>query len=472
MVIIGTVGVLAFAALGVRQTLNSASSAPSRVLFGLLQLAVLTFATIGVLDTLRGSALRGIRALGSTGRMVPVDNPIFRTTMELLTGTPLTPGNMPEVMTCGDQLYPRLWGDLRAAQRSISIQLYYCEPGRMAEEMRALLVERSQMGVRVFVLVDAFGAQDMPVAWLSSLRNAGVEVATFRPVHWWSLNRANNRSHVRAIAIDRKIGYTGGFGLADKWFGDGRSRDEWRDTSVRFTGPAVGQLVAAFAIAWAEATGDLLTVDTTPDELTPAGSTSGKRGLTTPVTSGVDTMPVAGFLLTPPSLGSTRAERFLSLSIAAARHRLYISNAYFVPDTSFRRLLEKAAKAGVDVRVVTAGPATDVRTMLYAGRARYTALLKAGVRIYEYVPSMMHAKTIVVDGLWSAIGSMNFDNRSMVLNDEANFVSLDPDLGRCMEDVFATDVTLSHEITLAEFGRRPWWHVARERLADVLTRVL
>jgi cardiolipin synthase len=282
-------------------------------------------------------------------------------------------------------------------------------------------------------------------------------VSTLRKLRWYSLHNASDRSHVRAVVLDGRVGYTGGFGLADYWLGDGRHEEQWRETNVRFEGPAVAQLQAAFAAAWAEANGELLTGDL----FFPPATFRSRPGAAE-----------AGLLFTAPTSGSTPAERFLALSIAAARKSLYISNSYFVPDDDFRKLLIRAAKRGVDVRVLTAGPKTDVKTTWYAGRARYEELLRNGVRIYEYVPTMMHAKSMVVDGLWATIGSMNFDNRSLAFNNESNLVTLDTAIGAQMQRTFADDLRYAKEIRLDEFRRRPWTAKVMERGASLLSRLL
>jgi cardiolipin synthase len=177
-------------------------------------------------------------------------------------------------------------------------------------------------------------------------------------------------------------------------------------------------------------------------------------------------------LHTAPTVGSTAAERYLALSIASARKSLYVSNSYFVPDDDFRRLLVRAAKRGVDVRVLTAGDKSDVKTTLYAGRARYPELIKGGVRVYEYQPTMMHAKTFVVDGVWSTVGSLNFDNRSLVFNNESNIVTLDEGVGATLDSLFVDDLKYSKEINLDEFNRRSWVEKLLEWGANSLQRVL
>jgi cardiolipin synthase len=258
---------------------------------------------------------------------------------------------------------------------------------------------------------------------------------------------------VRGIVIDSRIGWTGGFGIDDKWLGDGRSNGSWRETNVRFEGPAVRQLQAAFAAAWVEATGVLFT----------------GRATLAPQENGVTS---AGLLYTSPTLGSTAAERFFALSIAGARKTLYITNAYFAPARSFVELLAAAARRGVDVRILTAGPRTDVNIVRLAGRAWYRALLEAGVRVYEWQPSTLHAKTFVVDGEWFTIGSMNFDNRSMALNDEATLMVLDRAVGEQMDRIFIDDLRYAEEITVARFRQRSWFHRIAERGANLITRLL
>jgi cardiolipin synthase len=180
----------------------------------------------------------------------------------------------------------------------------------------------------------------------------------------------------------------------------------------------------------------------------------------------------AGLLHTSPTLGSTAAERFYALSIAGARQTLYITNSYFAPDRSFVELLTAAARRGVDVRLLTAGPRTDVTIVRSAGRAWYDTLLDAGVRIFEWQPTTLHAKTFVVDGRWSTVGSMNFDNRSMALNDEATLMVLDRTIGEEMNRIFLRDLEHADEITLAAFRRRSWFERIAEGAASVITRLL
>jgi len=414
---------------------------------------VLTLALIGFLQLTRGTAVHHVRGVGVDGTPIGVSEPQFPLIVAMLTGASMAPGHRVEVTLNGDGTYQRLWEDLRSAKLSITLQLYYGAPGRMADTLREILIERAKAGVRVFLLYDAFGTANVPAKHRDAMRAAGVTVEPFRPIRLSTLHLAQNRSHVRGIIIDSRIGWTGGFGIDDKWLGDGRTNGSWRETNVRFEGPAVRQLQAAFVAAWAEATGVLFTGHAV---LTPA-----ENGTTT-----------AGLLHTAPTLGSTSAERFFALSIAGARKTLYITNAYFAPDRTFVELLAAAARRGVDVRILTSGPRTDLKIVRAAGRASYDTLLKAGVRVYEWLPTTLHAKTFVVDGQWCSIGSMNFDNRSMALNDESALMVLDTAIGSQMNDIFIRDLQHAEEMSIATFRQRSWFERLLERSVNLITRLL
>jgi cardiolipin synthase len=419
-------------------------------------LIVTALALVGILSVTRGTPVRAVVAIGDRDGPPSITDSLFARSMELYTGLHLTPGNAVEQVNNGE-VYARLWRDLRAARHTITVQMYYSQPGAVADTMAAVLKERARAGVRVLLVLDAFGSQNLKQEWADSLRAAHVEIGLLRQLHWYSLHNASDRSHVRVVVVDGEIGYTGGFGLADYWLGDGKHEDQWRDSNVRFEGPAVMGLQAAFAAAWAECTGELI-----------AGETFFPRAAFNDVDGDVQ----AGLFFSSPTTGSTPAERFVALSIASARKTLYVTNSYFVPDDDFRKLLVLARRRGVDVRVLTVSKETDVKTTWWAGRSRYEELLKAGIRLYEYQPSMMHSKTFIVDGVWGSIGSMNFDNRSLAFNNESNLVFLDRRLGAQMDSTFFDDLSRSKEITLAEFQKRPWYDHLIEDGAALLSRLL
>jgi cardiolipin synthase A/B len=394
------------------------------------------------------------------------DDPAFLDLVSLSGEVRFSGANDVEILVDGASTYPRLFEDLRGAGRTVTLQLYFCQPGDLADELAGILTDRVRAGVRVLFLYDAFGS-DLPDSYLEPLRQAGVDVRAFRPVRWWTLHKAQERSHARIVVIDGAVGYTGGFGIDDRWSAGG-TEDEpgWRDTNVRFTGPVVASLQAAFASSWAETAGELL-VD--------AGFYPGIRngdssyGLAPPRMSHP---VVAGLVHSRPDLGSSTAERLFALTIAAARKTLYIANAYFVPSRDFRNLLIDAARRGVDVRILAPSEKCDIPLVRHAGRAHFTELLRGGVRIWEYQPAMMHAKTWVVDAVWSAIGTLNLDNRSLAMNEETSLLVHDPDTGAYAERLFHQDLTCAVEMTPVTFARRGALDRVRERVAVAGSRLL
>ena len=426
---------------------------PVSIAFLLLGLVVGLMAFIGLLSAVKGTPVDAVEQFGD-GQPAAVDEPGFRCALELVSRTTLHPGHVVELFINGDETYPRLWTDLRAARESITLQLYYCEPGRMADELRDILVDRARAGVRILFLYDAFGSS-FPEEYIRALKGAGIAAVPFRPFSVLAAHTIQNRAHIRVVCVDGRVGWTGGFGIADKWYGNGRDTDQWRDSNARFTGPAVHQLQAAFVACWAETTGELLVGPL----LFPALE---------PHEGGV----LAGVLHGSPSVGSTEAERFFALSIASARTRLWITNSYFVPDREFRRMIADSARRGVDTRILTTGMHTDVKSTLYAGRARYEELMRAGVRIYEYRNTMMHAKTVVVDGLWGAVGSMNADNRSLSFNEETVLLMLDAGTGATLERQFTDDIAHADEVLLATFRQRGTWDRVKEFFTHLMWRVL
>ena len=426
----------------------------------LITVVITVVVLIGVLDVVRGTPVRDVIADEKGGDSPAVRDEFFRDAIQLLTRTRITGGHAVEIFMNGDETYSRLWSDLRAAKSSITLQLYFCNKGKMADDLQAILLERARSGIEIHFLYDSFGTT-LKNEYFETLRAAGVHAEKFRPFSWRAMQKVQHRAHIRVIVVDGRIGYTGGFGIDDKWYGNGRTKDEWRDTNVRFTGPAVRQLQATFVVCWAETTGHLLTGPILfPKERDGSDNASGSLGVR------------AGLLHAAPTIGSTSAERFLALSIAGARDHLYVSNSYFVPDLAFRNLLCAAARRGVDVRILTVSKTTDVKSAWYAGRARYEGMLRAGVRIYEYQPVMMHAKTITVDGLWSSCGSMNADNRSMSFNDESNLAMLDEGVARTMEKLFLADLDYSEEIVLDEFRKRGLAERVKEHACHMVWRVL
>jgi cardiolipin synthase A/B len=479
-----------------------------------LAVVVLVFSAIGFLASIPRTTVQAVRAVGED-RLIALDDEEFTRTLELHTGAVVDEGNDATILLNGDATFPALWQDLRSARTSITVQVYSCTSGTVADTLTSILLERAAAGVRVLFLPDDFGCKLAREA--QALRAGGVFVAPFRPVRWDLLHNSQKRAHSRIVVVDGVVGFTGGFGIEDKWLGDGRTPPRWRETNVRFTGPAVARHQAVFAAAWAEATGQLLTGDAffprdgapapvaplsearpptagaadteragapaarnAPDLPRPAAPDTGSSPpaaraapdtAAIPVVSVQDQVPGAraALLHTVPAAGSSPLERFYALAVAGATRRLWITNSYFVPDASLRRLLIDAARRGVDVRVLTADEQTDLPSVRYAGRATYHELLEGGVRIFEYAATALHAKTLVADGLWSGVGSANFDNRSIAMNVETVLVVRDEQFADSLEGIFLDDLTRSREILLEEFRRRGLYQRARERISHLVS---
>jgi cardiolipin synthase len=378
----------------------------------------------------------------------------------LVTGGTISAGNSVRILSDGDETYPQMYSAMRQARRSLTVQVYSVGQGMIADSIAAILASRSRSEVAVYFLFDAFGGHGISRAVLDSLRVAGVHVASYKPIRWYSLDRANNRTHVRSVVIDGVTGFTGGFGFDDRWLGNGIAAAQWREANARVVGPVVHELQAAFVATWAEATGVIL-ADT---ELLAEYATADRARDTGAVHAGV--------IMSMPTGRTTAAARLLAFMIARAHSRLYITNAYFVPPPDFVRLLTAAARQGVDVRVLTNGPRTDVRSTWLASHTRYAELLRAGVRIYEYEPTTLHAKTIVMDGEWSTISTINFDNRSLAYNSEVALQIHDHVVAGVMDSIFMRDLANSHEILPTTFRSRSMWLRVQEFAAGLIADLL
>lgn len=426
------------------------------MLTAILALLVGFFTLLALMYLTRGSVVRRTRRIDGTSAPPRIGEAGFSETFQLLTGVRLAGDNRVEILVNGDGTFDRLERDLRSAERTITWHTFWMKPGRTADRFREVLAERARADVRVLFLRDYFGAWGFDRDYFDALGAAGAELAVFRPPSLRGFYKLQHRMHTRAIVIDGRIGYTGGFGIDDRWLGDGRTEGCWRDTNVRCEGPVVDQLQAAFLANWVEATGDLVF-----GEGVLGGFESAEEG-------GIE----AGILYAAPSRGSTAAERHFALAISGARERLYLTNAYFVPDTGLRRLLCEAVARGVDVRVLTPGRNTDRKSTWYAARAHYEELLEGGVRIYEYQPTMVHAKTLVADGEWASVGTVNFDNRSLSLNDEIAVVLRDPGHAKLLDDLFLEDLHYAREVDLASVKARGVGSRIAERLATLVAPLL
>jgi cardiolipin synthase len=332
-------------------------------------------------------------------------------------------GNRIEILENGVEIFPSMLSAIAAAQRTINLETYIFWSGEVATRFREALSERARAGVQVRVLLDAVGSSSkLDEDDVRAMREAGCVVEMFHPLRPWMLDAINNRTHRRILVVDGKIGFTGGAGIADVWRGDADAPEHWRETHVRVEGPVVAELQAAFQENWAEVRGEpLLGPDHFP-RLDRPGSARSQ-------------------VIDSSARSTSSATKLLyAVSIAAASERLYISNSYFLPDAETIALLVGAARRGVDVRIIVPGKINDVPATKAAGRGRFGELLRGGVKIFEYEPTMFHPKSMVVDGIFSTIGSTNFDNRSFRLNDELNLTVYDADFAAALEASFRRDL--------------------------------
>ncbi|HEX8171662.1 MAG TPA: cardiolipin synthase [Thermoanaerobaculia bacterium] len=374
----------------------------------------------------------------------------FLQTMYALTGAPLSEGNRVEILRNGVQIFPSMLGAIRAAKKTINLEFYIYWDGEIGRTFAEALAERARAGVKVNVVLDAVGSGPMSHDMIDFLQRNGVRVEWFHPIRWYTLSRANHRTHRKLLIVDGEVGFSGGVGIADTWLGDADTRDHWRETVVRVEGPVVTQMQFAFMDNWVKSRGELLTgLDYFP-QLAPRGT------------------QLTQVLKSSPSEGSSAVKLLYIVSIVSAQKSIYLSSAYFVPDLDTIRALEGAVRRGVDVRVIVPGEFTDVPIVRHAGRLFYGHLLRRGIRVFEYQPTMMHAKTMVVDGIWTSVGSSNFDDRSFRLNDEVNVNIYDEGLAAQMEKMFFEDLARSEEITRRRWLQRPWMDRVKERVAGWL----
>lgn len=381
---------------------------------------------------------------------VEVDSPDFVRAAEALTGAPISEGSEVELLINGDQIFPAIIETIQGAERTLTVETYVYWRGDITDEFANAICERARAGVEVKVILDALGSAMMDRSQIRLMREAGAHVCRFRPIRPYTLRRLANRSHRRVLVADGKVGMTGGVGIAQEWTGNAEGPDHWRDTHVRVQGPAVRHLQGAFAEHWLEATGEVLSGEAYLPHLEPREG--GGRVQVVRSKSGV---------------GDTNVESLYYLAIASAKRTLDLESAYFVPRPAFAVALSDAAERGVEVRILVPGPHIDKGFVRVAGRDSYASLLEAGARIFEYQPTMLHAKTMVVDGAWSSVGTVNFDNRSFQLHDEVTLCAWDRELAAQLTNQFELDLNRSEEITPKRWSGRG----LRRRAAEVSMRL-
>ena len=379
-----------------------------------------------------------------------VRDPRFLRAIGSLLGPPLLPGNAAAELLNGDRIFPAMLEAIGSARQSITFETYIYWSGRIGAAFAEALAERARAGVKVHVMLDWAGSGKIDPEYLKQMQAAGVELERYHKPRWYNLGRLNNRTHRKLLVVDGLVGFTGGVGIADQWTGQAQDPEHWRDTHFRIEGPVVAQVQAAFMDNWIKTRGEVLLGDRYFPALAPGGE------------------HWAQMFTSSPGGGSDGVRLMYLLSIAAAERSVLIANAYFVPDDLAVRTLVAARQRGVEIQVLVPGKYNDVVVTRWAARSRWGPLLEAGVRIYEYQPTMCHCKVMMVDDLWVSVGSTNFDDRSFNLNDEANLNVYDPAFAARQVEIFREDLRHCREVTLESWRRRP----LRERIADRLAGLL
>jgi cardiolipin synthase len=397
---------------------------------------------IGIAITALGLLLAQDQETLQVESPVAATDPRFADYVASLVGAPVEPGGEYVVLRIGDEVFAPMLDAIRTAQRRISFESFIYEDGVAGDPFTMELAAAARRGVTVRIVLDAVGGE-LSDESAGKLQQAGVEIRWFNPIRPWSLEETNYRTHRKVLVVDGEVAFTGGIGLADHWLGHAQDPDHWRDTQFKVTGPAVRALEASFYENWLESGGRSVPA---LDPERPA------QGAARSVVAWSN-----------PTGGASNVKLLYLLSIAAARQRIDIESPYFILDESSRWALHQARQRGVRIRVVTDGEITDAMPVKYSSREGYQQLLDWGVEIYEYQPTMMHVKAMMVDGAWSVIGSANFDNRSFELNDELTIGAADPSLAAALTNDFEADIAKSRRLDAETWRDRSLLAKSRER---------
>ncbi len=379
-----------------------------------------------------------------------VDSDEFLTTITGATGVPILAGNRIDVLRNGDEFYPVMLEEIGRAQASITIEAYIYWAGEIGRRFADALAAKAREGIPVKILLDAVGSATIGSDILETLEKGGCQLAWYNRIHWYTIGQFNHRTHRKSLIIDGRVGFTGGAGIADVWLGHAQSPEHWRDTQVRIAGPAVTPLQTGFAQNWSQTTGELLSGATYYPEHTREGDFKVQTVMSSPE-SGVSSVRLMHYL-----------------PIVCARRSIYISNPYFIPDQAAIDTLVEAKRRGVDVRIMISGKHNDNWLARKNSTRLYGQLLEAGVTVLEYNRTMLHQKTLVVDGQWVSIGTTNFDNRSFAHNEETSVCVNDAELAAFMEQTFRSDMRACDRVELEAWQRRGLVTKSLEAVASLL----
>ena len=373
-----------------------------------------------------------------------VANPQFRREMGVMLGPAILGGNRVRDLQNGKEIFPAMLAAIRSAQKTITFETYIYWSGEIGEKMSEALAERARAGVKVSVMLDWMGSLKMDDQLVQRMRDAGVRVHRYRPLHWYNIARMNNRTHRKLLIVDGAVAFTGGVGIADQWDGHAEDPEHWRDMQFELTGPAVAQFQAAINDNWIKATGEVLHG---PDYFPPLQRTGDAD---------------AHLFIASPAGGSESMHLMVLMAVAAAEHTIDLEAAYFVPDELVIKALLAARQRGVRIRIIVPGEHIDSEAVRLASKAEWGPLLQAGVAIHEYTPTMMHNKLLIVDSEMVSVGSTNFDVRSFRLNDEASLNVYDRELAARMTREVEKDLAQTRAYTYETWAARQ----LREKLLE------
>ncbi len=381
------------------------------------------------------------------------DSPQYLHLLESLVDAVVNRTGKLEVLTNGPNFYPAILEAFRSARYSINLEAYIFQKGEIARQYIEAMADRARAGVQVNMMLDAIGSMGAPKSLFRPLLEAGGKVSRYNRLTWYHVLRMDNRTHRELAIIDGKIGFIGGAGVADCWLTGEKGKPRWRDTYIRAEGDAVPNLQATFAENWLQASGELLAGRAYFPEIDCPSPTTALV---------INSTPTVG--------GSTRARILMQLLLVSARRSISITTPYFLPDKTLMHELCRAVERGVKVQILVPGTQSDHMLTRSTSRGGYGQLLKAGAEVYEYKPSMIHAKVLVVDELWAVVGSTNFDNRSFGINDEVNLAVRDRSLALRLAADTVDDISQSHRVTLDDWRHRPVTERATELLGWVIER--
>jgi cardiolipin synthase A/B len=371
-------------------------------------------------------------------------DPRFSDYLATLLGDPLTTGDTYVVHTNGDKAYPAMLAAIDASKSRIAFETYIFDVGMVGERFVTALEAAARRGVACRMVLDSVGASTMDEKHIERLQQGGCRIGWFNAVSSFGLEEVNYRTHRKALVVDGDIAFIGGIGVADQWAFAAEGLPQWRDTHFEIRGPAAINVEAAFHENWIE-TGGVVE----PDLLQHAAANGKAKSVV---------------VWSSPEGGANELKLLYLMAIAAARKTIDIQSPYLITDESTKWSIAEARRRGVRVRMLTEGDITDAKPVKFAGRADYESMLEQGAEVYEYQPAMMHTKAIVVDGVLSIIGSANFDNRSLELNDELNAAVFDPALAARITEDFEDDLTRSNKLSLDAWRSRPLHIRGREKL--------